>query len=128
VDSEFPEFVAKMEERRGKIECDLLFMENGKTYQPKEGSGFGAVDVASFALRIARWSLSPNAPIFLLDEPFRDLSPDLHKKASQMVDMLSKELGLQFVLISHAEDINECANLTYIAEKVEGFTELRELK
>ena len=34
-------------ERRGKVECDLLFERNGETIKPKRASGFGALDISS---------------------------------------------------------------------------------
>ena len=126
----FPEeinFVVRIEIRRGKTECDLLFEEYGQEYHPLDGSGYGPVDVASFALRITWWSLNKNRPSFLLDEPFRNVSPDLQHKVSDMLKMVNEKLGVQIVMVSHQEDINVSADKTFVAKKVGKLTQLEEL-
>jgi DNA repair exonuclease SbcCD ATPase subunit len=89
--------------RRDKVECDLLFIRNGEEVNPISASGGGAVDVASFALRIASWSMnSPRSRnTIILDEPLRFLSEDLQEKASLMIKELSDKLNLQFIIITH---------------------------
>ena len=117
VSSEFPEFKASIEIKRKKTECNLYFVENEIEANPMECSGGGALDVASFALRIGYWSLKKNRPTFLLDEPFRDVSPDLQSKVSEMIKMISERLEVQIVMISHAEQVNYAADKTFIVEK-----------
>jgi DNA repair ATPase RecN len=121
------EFVARIEVRRGQTECDLFFKEYGQEYDPLEGSGFGPVDVASFALRITFWSLNKNRPTFILDEPFRNVSPDLQHKVSDMLKMVSEKLGVQIIMVSHQEDINIAADKTFLAKKEGKITILEEL-
>lgn len=112
-----PEFKASFVIRRNQTECDLLFVENNEEQKPTESSGGGTIDVASFALRIARWSLNKNRRTLILDEPFRNVSPDLQHKVSDMVSMLSEKLGLQIIMVSHADDINVSANKTFTIVK-----------
>ena len=90
-------------ERRGKIECDLKFERNNSLIKPLEASGGGVVDIASFALRIASWSMSNprTRNCILLDEPTKHLSEELREKASIMIKEISKRLGIQFIIISH---------------------------
>jgi len=90
-------------ERRGKVECDLLFERDGATIKPKRASGFGALDIASLALRVACWSMqSPRTrPTIIIDEPFRNLSERYHEPASQMVKEISNKLGIQFIISTH---------------------------
>lgn len=121
------EFVARIEVRRGKTDCDLWFKEYGQEYNPLEGSGFGPVDVASFALRITFWSLNKNRATFVLDEPFRNVSPDLQHKVSDMLQMVSEKLGVQIIMVSHQEDINVSADKTFVARKEGKVTKLEEL-
>jgi DNA repair exonuclease SbcCD ATPase subunit len=89
--------------RRDKVECDLLFVRNGEGVDPLSASGGGAVDVASFALRIASWSMMQprTRNTIILDEPMRFLSEDLQERASKMIKELSEKLGLQFIIITH---------------------------
>lgn len=90
-------------ERRGKVECDLLFERDGNIIKPKRASGFGALDISSLALRIACWSMmSPRTrPTIVIDEPFRNLSEKYHEPASQMVKEISDKLGIQFIISTH---------------------------
>jgi DNA repair exonuclease SbcCD ATPase subunit len=97
------ELVVEFVQRRNKTECDLLFERDGNRVDPIEASGVGAVDIASFALRIASWSMSrPHSRnVIILDEPFKCLSNNYQEKASQMVKELSEKLGLQFIIVTH---------------------------
>jgi len=90
-------------ERRGKVECDLLFERDGETNKPKRASGFGSLDIASLALRIACWSMKAprTRPTIIIDEPFRNLSERYHEPASQMVKEISDKLGIQFIISTH---------------------------
>ena len=107
------EFKVEFVERRNSTECDLLFSRGGEDYDPLESAGHGAADVASFTLRISYWLLSATAPFILLDEPFRHLSEDLQPAAAEMLRMLSKEFDLQFLIVSHEEEITNCADRRY---------------
>lgn len=118
-------FVAKMVQRRGKTECDLMFEEHGNEYKPLKGSGYGAVSIACFTERICFWSLQKNRPTFILDEPFRDVSPEFQHKVSQMIKGLSEKLGLQIIMVSHAEDINVAADRTWKTTKKNRVTETK---
>lgn len=111
------EFIVRFEERRNKTECDLLFKEYGVEYRPIDGAGFGSVDVAAFAVRIAFWSLKKNRASMVLDEPFRNVSPDLQYKVSDMLQMISSKLGIQIIMVSHQEDVNLSANKTFIVSR-----------
>lgn len=60
MDSVFPDaykLQVDFVERHNKTECDLYFTRGEYRISPLEASGGGAVDVASFALRIASWCL-----------------------------------------------------------------------
>lgn len=129
ISSVFPDdiqFVVNIETRRNKTECDLLFREFGREYKPLEGSGFGPIDVAGFALRIAFWSLNKNRKTMILDEPFSNVSPDLQSKVSDMLQMISSKLGIQIIMVSHQEDVNLSANKTFIVSKQGKISEVKE--
>ena len=117
IDPTWPEFVARIEIQRNKTECNLFFREEGVEQRPEECSGGGVKDVASFALKMAQWSLKKNRPVFIEDEPFRNVSPDLQKNISEMVTMMSKELEVQIILVSHQDDVNIAADKTFWVEK-----------
>jgi DNA repair exonuclease SbcCD ATPase subunit len=114
----FPEpydLVVEFVERRNKTECDLYFQRNGNKTDPLSAAGGGAVDVASFALRVASWSMqSPHSrPVLILDEPFRYLSTGLQPKASEMLKEISEQLGLQIIMVTHEEELLTDADKTF---------------
>lgn len=99
-------------QRRNKMECDLYFVRRGERSNPLDASGGGAVDVASFALRIASWSLSQPAisKTIILDEPMRFLSDNYQEKASTMLKEVSRQLGIQFIIVTHETTLTSYAD------------------
>jgi hypothetical protein len=91
VSPEFPNFIAEMVVRRNQLECDLYFEKYGNKVHPLNSSGGGPKDVASFALLVSYWSMGTNRACLVLDEPFRNVSPDLQG-------------------VSHADTVNESAD------------------
>lgn len=102
-------------QRRNKTECDLIFVRDGKEIDPLEASGYGAVDVASFALRVASWSMQQprTRNVIILDEPMRFLSEDRQPYAGKMVKELSERLGLQFIIVTHEEVFAQYADKVF---------------
>ena len=102
-------------QRRNKTECDLTFVRGELEIDPIEASGVGAIDVASFALRIASWSMMRprSRNVIILDEPFRYLSENYQEQASLMVKELSKKLGLQFIIVTHEQVLAEHADRVF---------------
>lgn len=102
-------------QRRNKTECDLLFTRNEKEIEPLESSGYGAVDIASFALRIASWAMKnpQSRAVIVLDEPMRFLSQDRQACASKMIKELSDKLGIQFIIVTHEEVLSEYADRVF---------------
>jgi len=97
---------------RGTTECYLGFERDGHINKPLDSSGGGPVDIASFALRISSWSLSKprSRPIIGLDEPFKWISRDKMPLAGMMLKEVSKQLGLQIIMISHIPELINCAD------------------
>lgn len=106
-------------DRRGKTEADIFFVRDGQEIEPLSSAGGGAVDVASFALRIALWSLSKpkSRPTIILDEPFRFLSANLQPRAGEMMNMLSEKMGIQFIIVTHNKSIIESADKIFTVTK-----------
>ena len=91
-------------QRRNRTEADLWFVRDGKRTDPMGASGGGAVDVAAFALRVSLWSLNPKRtrPVFILDEPLKFLKGgDLPEKGAEMLQEISRKMGLQVIMVSH---------------------------
>jgi DNA repair exonuclease SbcCD ATPase subunit len=115
-------FDVQFEMKRGRTEAVLSFQRDGRTYDPLDSTGGGPVDIAAFALRLVLWSLgSPrNRPTIWLDEPFRFLNdPErrLHRKAADMLKMVSEKLGLQLVVVTQIPEFIDVADKTFLVEK-----------
>ena len=116
------ELVAEFVQRRNKTECDLYFTREGNRMNPLDSSGYGAVDIAAMALRIAAWSMQTpkKRNVIILDEPFRFLSENYQEQASQMIKELSTRLGIQFLIISHNATLAGIADKTFRVRKKNG--------
>ena len=120
IDTCFPgeyEFSLGFEIKRGSTEAKIKFLKNGNEIDPMKSAGGGVVDMAAFGLRIAVWSLSTTDNVIILDEPFRFLSKDLQPKAGQILKRLSEKLGLQFIMVTHNEDIVDSADKIFTVKK-----------
>jgi DNA repair exonuclease SbcCD ATPase subunit len=107
------EFDVEFVKHKDKAVANLTVIDHyqdGAKYNPIDGCGGGIVDVIGFALQMAAWSLHKTSPLLVADEPFRFVSEDKQGACSSFVKALSKELGLQVVLVSHADGIIDCAD------------------
>ena len=116
-------------ERRGKTECDIIFEKNGFPYDPLNSAGGGVADLASFALRIASWSMKvPNTrPIIVLDEPFKHLDKTMHPRASEMIKMLSDKLGIQFIIITHEQSMGVYADKVFEVKQRKSVSTIKQI-
>jgi DNA repair exonuclease SbcCD ATPase subunit len=105
--------------RRNKTECDIFFVRDGMKIEPSIASGVGAMDIASFALRIASWSMmEPHTRnTIILDEPFRNLSENYQEAASIMLKEISKKLGIQFIIVTHIHTLASYADRIFEVKK-----------
>ena len=109
LDTCFPDeyqFKIIFEIKRGKTEARLCFVKDGHEINPMDASGGGVVDLAAFALRIAAWSLGKSDNTIVLDEPFRFLSKDLQPRAGEILQELSRKLGIQYIIVTHNPPIS----------------------
>ena len=121
--------VLSFELRRNRSEADLLLEDpEGNKVNPMDSVGGGVVDVAAFALRVAVWSLKRprTRSVIILDEPMRFLSADLQCRASALLQEISKKLGIQFIIISHEENLFEAADKVFTLVKKNGVSQIKE--
>lgn len=114
-------------QRRNKTECDLYFVDKfGNRVEPIYAGG-GAMDTASFALRVASWSMqSPRSRnTIILDEPFKFLSVDKQGMASQMLHDLSEKMDLQFIIVTHLSHLTESADKIFHIEQQRGVSQVK---
>lgn len=110
IDTCFPDeydFKVEFEIKRGKTECALKFYKNEREIDIMEASGGGVVDMASFGLRLASWSLGNTANTIIMDESFKFLSKDLQGRAGEIVREISKKLGIQIIQNTHIPELVE---------------------
>lgn len=100
-------FKIHFEQKRGKTEARLAFVRGDIEVAPCDGAGGGVVDVAAFALRLACLILSrpQRRRLLVLDEPFRFLSREYRPRVRDLLLTLSREMGAQIIMVTHAEDL-----------------------
>jgi len=117
IDPSSPKQIAEITTKRNQVECCFYFDEEGNLDKPIDSAGGGLLGIAGFGNRIMMWSLNPNSPVLTLDEPFKDLSSDKHKNASELLQKLTKEIGLQIIMVSHQEEIHAQADKIFKVTK-----------
>jgi len=99
------EFAILFELKRGRTEAVIRFRRNFLDVDPLTSCGGGQVDVAAFALRAA--CLTLHRPklrrLLVLDEPFRFVSAEFQPNVRTMLEELSKDLGIQIIMVTHNE-------------------------
>ena len=78
-------------------------------------SGGGPIDIASFALRIASWSLQRpiRSNTIILDEPMKNLSKEYQEQGALMLQEVSRKLGIQFIIVTHEPVLARFADKTF---------------
>lgn len=112
--------------RRNKTECDMLFEKDGFPMDPMDDDAGGAVDIAGFALKIALWTLQAprSRNIFILDEPFKAISRDLRPRTAELLEELSNRLNLQFLIVTHLDELTECADKVFNVKMKKGISQI----
>jgi len=103
--------------RNNRIECDLWFNRNGSRINPIDASGGGAVDIASFASRIALWSLGTTDNVLVFDEPFRFVSREYQPLLGELLSKLSTQLNLQIIQVTHNPSLVENSDTVITVSK-----------
>ena len=100
------EFKIEFVEKRNKTEVQCYILKEGQRVDLHDGGG-GQLDIVALACRFAFWNLDRSKrPLFFLDEPIKYLHAEhLQENCSEMLQMLSKKLGIQLVIISDQENL-----------------------
>lgn len=102
--------------RRGKKDADISFIRGKEKIDPMLASGGGTVDVAAFALQLALWSIKKHKtrPVLILDEPLKWLKgSDYPALGAEMIAQISRQLGIQIIMISHSPELIGMADKTF---------------
>ena len=113
-------------ERRNATEADIVFIKDGnETDDILNTGGGGVADVASFALRVALWSIKKTRSTFLLDEPDKFLhNPEYQEKASAMMKEICRRLGVQIIMVSDQQNIIAAADRIIRIENTDGVSQV----
>jgi len=97
-------FKIHFERKRGRTEAVLLLLKDGHEIEDVLNSDSGGVvDVAALALRLACIVLAKPVlkRIIIMDEPFRNLDLKNREKVRILLEELSEEFKVQFILVTH---------------------------
>lgn len=124
--------------KAGRTECVLRLEKNGKLYNPMLSAGGGMVNIAANSLRYAILNILRRTQnirnILFLDEPFPGLKGrKANSKALEMVQKISKELGIQIVMISDERTklktiLKYADRVFYVSQKEEDLAQIKILK
>lgn len=109
---------------RNKPETNFYVVIEGHRHLLKGELGGGVVDLTAFCLRVVLWAInSPRTSnVIILDEPLRFLDKIRLEKAGIMIRKLSEMLGIQFIIVSHEEQLIDVADRAYHVECVNGLS------
>ena len=115
--------------KRNQTEVTPWIVKGSERFSVVDEVGGGVRDVASFALRLVIWSLlePKTSSTFILDEPGRNLSRDIQPLFGQMLQRISKLLGVQVIMISHSNDLIESADTAYEVRQEKGISIVRKI-
>lgn len=128
LDAVFPgqyEFYVDFVVKNNRTFADMYLLRNGSRVDPMDASGGGVVDMVSFAIRLAAWTLSQNSNVVILDEPFKYLSAGLRPIAGQILAKLSKTLKLQIIMVTHDTDMIEVSDKSHKVELKDGVSQVK---
>ncbi len=92
----------------------------------EEAHGGGLSDVVSLALRLALLELStprPEGPI-ILDEIGKHVSACYRENLAYFLKTYAQRTGRQVLLITHAEELADCGDVTYRVTQTDGISEV----
>ena len=105
-----------METARHRTEYKPIVTEGGIEWIPEDDLGYSIFDVSGVSCRIGFWSLEEEKtrPFFVLDEPMTNVgSGEELITSGRMLMAISKELGIQMLIITHEDELAEIADIAY---------------
>jgi DNA repair ATPase RecN len=121
VDSVFPgEYIVKMDfgtkNHRTHVDIYLEDYDGTKIY-PLDDDGGGVANMMELGLRFSALQLSGQRKTIVLDQPLKDLSDEYLPLAGKILRKLSKELGIQLIIINHLKPLMPFADRTFSMKK-----------
>jgi len=123
------EFVVRMVEKREQIETEFFVRDGEIELDPEFQAGGGILDVISLGLRAVMWSMrgkSATDSFLALDEPARNVSASHIENVSEMLDQLARQLGIQFLIVTHREGLTYGVDRIFKVDKIGEFSRVEE--
>lgn len=120
------EFEIEVVPKRGQPETRFFVRDGALRLDPVSEKGGGLVDVISLALRVILWSQmrERSAPIMVLDEPARMISRRFIPNFATFISRLSREMGMQFLIVTHRDEVASAADRTFQLRLESGVTQV----
>jgi DNA repair exonuclease SbcCD ATPase subunit len=99
-------FAIHFDRKRGRTEAELVLLKDGyEINDPLNADSGGVVDVAAFALRLSCLILAKPKlrRVLILDEPFKFVSAEYLDNVRTLLESLSKDFEIQFIMVTHIE-------------------------
>ena len=118
----FPEYTFQLRyvPARGKTEVEFVVLLGEDEVDPKLQNGGGLIDLLTFCLRVAIYTISNTDSVILLDEPFKYVSKGLRDKTAELLHTLSERLNLQFIEVTHVDELIEYSDKQFVVKKING--------
>ena len=122
------QFIIDFDIKRNKVEAKISLKLRGEETDPKDSCGGGVLDIASFTLRVVLWSIEnpKSSNVIILDECFKFLHGKI-ENASQLLKKLSKDLNIQFIIVSQLDELTQYADKAFIVTHNGKFSEVKEI-
>lgn len=108
-----------------------LFIETDGELTPlMDSKGGGVLDVITIALRISFLRLFSGKlrQVLILDEVFKNLDSDRVEVAIEWLKLVSKDFGIQLIMVTHIDKLIEKADVAYHFVLVNGETKVAKIK
>ena len=123
-------FRLDVETKRNQTEMTPVVVINENDFTLRDNLGGGIVDVVSFSMRLALWSLrTPRSrATFLLDEPFKYVSKDKLPMVKGLLEEIVELLGAQIIMVSHESELIDCAERAWEVSLIDGTSVVEKVK
>lgn len=115
--------------KRG-VNYELYIDTDGIVTPLTDSKGGGVLDIVTLSIRIAFVRMFSNMlrQTIILDEPFKNLDSERINPACEWLKVISKEFGVQFVIVSHISELIEGSNKVFQVVNVNGTSEVKVIK
>lgn len=108
-------FMLEMGIEREKPALTPIIEKQSIQVSPRDEMGGGLLDMISLGLRMALWSFNQDRfrPTLIMDEPGKFLDLKRVPLFGEALQQLSKQLGLQIIMVTHLDDLKGLADRSY---------------